>query len=210
MMRMTSVLAAALVLGACDSGTLGTSRGTDSGDSQMQVSVRGDDAQTTSQSLQSADGGAPSFNHTDAQGTVTFQARVYVQSTTSGWVEITNGVAGQGTVDASGHGQALAFASSRLEAGSYNRVRVVFEDVEANLSTGIQIGTGLLTGSVSVNLEGDGQVVVEREVTVTATDGATSQVLINLNSGAWLSTTNVATRTVNEAAFRTAVQVTAQ
>lgn len=205
MKSITSVLAAALLLAACD----GDATGTGSGDSRIQVSARGDDA-PASQSVQSADGGAPSFTHTSAQGTIDFRARVYVQSSTSGWVELTNGAAGQGTVDASGHGSAVAFASSRVRAGSYNRVRVVFQDVDANVSGGVQIGSGLLTGSVSVNLESDGEVVVEREINVAASSGATSQVVINLNADAWLGQANATTRTVSEASFRNAVMVTAQ
>lgn len=205
MMRMTSMLAAALVLAACN----GDATGTGSGDARMNVAVRGDDP-PASQSVQSADGGAPSFSHATASGTIDFRARVYVQSSTSGWVELTNNAAGSGSVDASGHGSALAFASSRVSAGSYNRVRVVFEDVDANLSGGLQVSTGLLTGSVSVNLESDGQVVVEREVNVSASSGAAAQVVINLNADAWLNQANATTRTVSEASFRNAVAVTAQ
>jgi hypothetical protein len=206
MMRMTSMLAAALVLAACNGDATGA---TGSGDARMQVAMRGDDA-PASQSVQSADGGAPSFTSTTAEGTIDFRARVYVQSSTSGWVELTNGAAGSGSVDASGRGSAVAFASSRVDAGSYTRVRVVFEDVEANLNGGLQISTGLLTGSVSVNLESDGQVVVEREVNVSASSGATSQVLINLNADAWLNQASATTHTVSEASFRNAVAITAQ
>ncbi len=205
MMRMTSMLAAALVLAACN----GDATGTGGGDARMNVGVRGDDA-PASQSLQSADGGAPSFAQTSAAGTIDFRARVYVQSSTSGWVELTNGAAGSGTVDASGRGSALAFASGRVAAGSYNRVRVVFEDVDANLNGGLQVSSGLLTGSVSVNLESDGQVVVEREISVSASSSAATQVIINLNADAWLNQANATTRTVSEASFRNAVVVTAQ
>jgi hypothetical protein len=205
MKSMTSVLAAALLLAACD----GDVTGSGGGSARMAVAARGDDA-PAAQSVQGADGGAPSFTHTTASGTIDFRARVYVQSSTSGWVELTDGAAGQGTVDASGHGSATAFASSSVESGSYNRVRVVFEDVEADISGGLQISTGLLTGNVSVNLESDGQVVVEREINVTASSNATTQVLINLNADAWLNQASATTRTVSETSFRNAVAVTAQ
>jgi hypothetical protein len=203
MKRITSMLAAALVLAACDGDVTGT------GDARLQVAARGDDAPAAAQSV-SATGGAPRFSHASAQGTVDFSARVYVQSSTSGWVELTNQAASAASVAASGHGEAVAFASSRVEAGSYNRVRVVFEDVDAHLSSGLQLGTGLLTGTVSVNLESDGQVVVEREVNVTARSGASTQLLLNLNADAWLSRASTQTRTVAEAEFRNAVQITAQ
>jgi len=202
MKKMTSVLAAALVLAACEGDVTG------SGDARLQVAARGDDA-PAAQSVSSADG-APRFSHASAQGTIDFSARVYVQSSTSGWVELTNQAASTASVAASGHGDAVAFASSRVEAGSYNRVRVVFEDVDAHLSGGLQLTTGLLTGTVSVNLESDGQVVVEREVNVTARSGASTQLLLNLNADAWLSRASAQTRTVAEAEFRNAVQITAQ
>lgn len=207
MKKMTSTLAAALVmaLAACD----GDVTGSGSGDARLQVSARGDDA-PASQSVSVRDG-APSYTHTSAQGTIDFRARVYVQSSTSGWVELTNQAASAASVAASGHGEAVAFASSRVEAGSYNRVRVVFEDVDANISGGLQLSTGgLLTGSISVNLESDGQVVVEREVNVSASSGATTQLVLNLNADAWLTRANATTRTVSEAEFRNAVQITAR
>lgn len=206
MKKTTSTLAAALVLAlaACD----GDATGTGSGDARLQVAARGDDA-PASQSLSARDW-APSYSHSSAQGTIDFRARVYVQSSTSGWVELTNQAASAASVAASGHGEAVAFASSRVQAGSYNRVRVVFEEVDAHLSGSLQVTGGLLTGTVSVNLESDGQVVVEREVNVSARSGATTQLLLNLNADAWLGRASAQTRTVAEAEFRNAVQVTAQ
>lgn len=209
MKKVTSTLAAALVmaLAACDGDVTGSGSG--SGDARLQVSARGDDA-PASQSVSVRDG-APSYTHTTAQGTIDFRARVYVQSSTSGWVELTNQAASAASVAASGHGEAVAFASSRVQAGSYNRVRVVFEDVDANISGGVQLSAGgLLTGSISVNLESDGQVVVEREVNVSASSGATTQLVLNLNADAWLNRASATTRTVSEAEFRNAVQITAR
>lgn len=205
MKRMTSTMAAALALAlaACNGDATGTGNG-----ARMQVLARGDDA-PASQSVQDA-GGTPTYQQTSASGTIDFRARVYVQSSTSGWVELTNGAASQATVNASGAAQSVAFASSQVSAGSYNRVRVVFEDVDAHLSGSMLVTSGLLTGSVAVNLESDGQVVVEREVNVSASSSATAQILINLNADAWLSQANATTRTTSEAAFRNAVQVSAQ
>ena len=206
MKKTTSTLAAVLTLAlaACDGNPTGSGG---NGDAQLQVAARGDDA-PASQSVSPTEGG--SYTHTSAQGTIDFRARVYVQSSTSGWVELTNGAAGAAQVAASGHGEAVAFAGGRVKAGSYNRVRVVFEDVDANLSGGLQVSTGLLTGSVSVNLESDGQVVVEREVSVSASAGAASRIVINLNADAWLNSANAQTRTVSETEFRNAVRITAQ
>lgn len=195
-------IAAALALGACDN-TAGP------GDAAwMEVAAVGED------------GGAPrnvSPNEPDtrsqqssASGTVSFDARVYVQTSAGAWLELTDGAAESVTVDASGHGESRTFASERLEAGSYSRVRVVFEDVDAQVNGSVQIGTGLLSGAVTVDMQSDNQVVVEREVNVTARTAATTRLLVNLNADAWLSRANAQTKTVSEAEFASAVAVTAR
>lgn len=203
MKKSLSLAAAALAfaLGACDNPA-------GSGDSNVQVLARGDDP-AAGQASRSAADGAPSFSHTSAEGTIDFRARVYVYSSTSGWVEVTEASRAAGSVAASGHGEAETVARGRVEAGSYSRVRVVFEDVDAHLSGSLLVSTGLLTGSVAVNLESDGQVVVEREASVTVSSDATSRILINLNADAWLNSANAQSRTVSEAAFASAVRVTA-
>jgi len=193
--------ALALFLGACDNPA-------GSGDNNVQVLARGDDPTAGSQSLSEADG--PRYSHTTAQGTIDFQARVYVYSSTSGWLEVTEASRAAGSVAASGHGEAETVARGRVEAGSYSRVRVIFEDVDANLSGSLVVSTGLLAGSVAVNLESDGQVVVERDANVNVSADATSHILINLNADAWLNSANAQTRTVSEAAFSSAVRITAQ
>ncbi|HEY7768200.1 DUF4382 domain-containing protein [Longimicrobium sp.] len=193
--------ALALFLGACDNPA-------GSGDSNVQVLARGDDPTAGSQSVAEADG--PRYSHTTAEGTIDFQARVYVYSSTSGWLEVTEASRAAGSVAASGHGEAETVARGRVEAGSYSRIRVIFEDVDATLSGSLAVSTGLLSGSVAVNLESDGQVVVERDANVTVSADATSRILINLNADAWLNSANAQTRTVSEAAFRSAVRVTAQ
>jgi hypothetical protein len=199
--RSFTAAALALFLGACDNPA-------GSGDSNVQVLARGDDAVAGSQSVLEAEG--PRFSQTAAEGTIDFRARVYVYNSTSGWLEVTEASRAAGRVAVSGHGEAQTVARGRVQAGSYSRVRVVFEDVAANLSSSLLVSTGLLSGIVSVNLESDGQVVVERDAGVTVSADATSRILINLNADAWLSTANAQTRTVSEAAFRNAVRVTAE
>lgn len=195
------VFAAALVLalGACDSAT-GTSG---DGDATLQIAARGDDAPATQRSPESG----ARFTHGSASGTVDFTARVYVQTSAGGWTEVTG--AEQATVDASGHGSAVVLANARVEADSYARVRVVFEEVEAHMNGSLQVSTGLLTGDVRVQLGADNGVTVERQVNATVTAGGTTRLLINLNAGAWLNQASATTRTVSEAAFAAAVQVTA-
>lgn len=197
-------VAAAAVLGACSDST-GVSG---SGNATMQASAIGDGNGTTN-SVAAAPGQAPRFATTTANGTVDFRARVYVQTQAGGWVELTNNAAQHAVVDASGQAGAVVLATSHVEAGTYTHVRVVFEQVNANLSGSLQISTGLLSGSVNVDTQGDGSVTVERTIAANVNAGATSHLLINLNSDVWLNQASATTHTVSETAFASAVQVTA-
>ncbi|HEX2095008.1 MAG TPA: DUF4382 domain-containing protein [Longimicrobiaceae bacterium] len=197
-----TVLAAvlALGLGACDETTA------PEGAATMQVAARGDDGAGST----STGGGVASFSQSlsGAEGTVEFRARVWARTDAGEWVELTRRTVERVTVDASGRGEAKVFATTSVEAGGYNRVRVVFEEVQANVTGGIQIGLGgVLTGQVRVDLQSDSQVTVEREVDAEAEAGASTQLLIDLNSDAWLGSTNTQTRTVSEAQFQSAVRV---
>lgn len=146
----------------------------------------------------------------DAQGTVSFEARLYVRTDAGKWIEVTSESAQGATVDASGRAASEVFASGRVDAGSYNRVRVVFERVEADVTGGITIGTGLLTGRIEVELGGSGEAVVERNVDVAVESGSSATLLVDLNSDAWLGHASSQTRTVSRADFESAVRVTAQ
>jgi hypothetical protein len=195
-------LAAAALLAGCSDAT-GTAG---SGDAQMQVAAVGDDGGASAYTA--PEGGAPRFSTTTAEGTVDFQARVYVQTQAGGWVELTGGAAQQAVVDASGRAGSVVFASSHVQAGTYTRVRVVFEQVKANVSGSMTISTGLLSGTVNVDTQGDGSVTVERQVSASVSAGGTAHLLIDLNSDVWLNQASATTHTVSEAAFAGAVQVT--
>lgn len=201
----TTLLAglSAFAFAACDGGATSPDG---SGEAAMEVRAVGDDGAAASRE----DGQAPTFQQGTAEGTVTFRARVYAQTSAGTWVELTDQASEQVTVDAGGRASSAVFASERVEAGAYSRVRVEFEDVDADVEGGVQIGTGILTGEVSVDMEGDGRVVVERSISANARADATTRLLVNLNASAWLNQASMTTRTVSEAAFRSAVTVTAE
>jgi hypothetical protein len=197
-----AVAAAALLAGCSDStGTAGA------GDARMQVAAVGDNGGPSAYAA--PEGNGARYAVTTAEGTVDFRARVYVQTQAGGWVELTGGAAQQAVVDASGRAGSVVFATSRVEAGTYTRVRVVFEQVKANVSGSLAISTGLLSGTVNVDTQGDGSVTVERQVSATVSTGATAHLLIDLNSDVWLNQASASAHTVSEAAFAGAVQVTA-
>ena len=191
----------ALGLGACDEAT-----GPD-GTATMQVAARGD----TPPSASRAGGEAPAYSQAiaGAEGTVDFRARVYVRTDAGAWLELTGRSAREATGDAAGRAKAELVSRARVEATHYDRVRVVFEDVDADVRGGIFIGAGLLTGAVTVDLRGDGQTVVERSVDVDVSAGGSARLLIDLNADAWLNQASAQSRTVSETAFESAVRVTA-
>lgn len=198
-----TLCAAALLatLGGCSSDATGAG----SGAARMQVAAVGDDAPAAS----AAPGAAPRFAQSSASGTVEFAARVWVQTRAGGWVEVTEQAAERATVDASGRAGAVVLATSNVEAGTYGRVRITFQEVRARMNGSLQVSTGLLSGTVNVNMAGDGSVTVERQVSASASAGATTRLLVNLNAGAWLNQASATTNTVSEAAFASAVTVTA-
>jgi hypothetical protein len=203
-MRIETTFAAAVLalgLAGCGEGTTGPG-----GDASMQVAARGD----TPASASRADGGAPAYSQAlgGAEGTVDFRARVYVRTDAGAWLELTQRAA-QRTVDAAGRTEAELVSRARVEATHYDRVRVVFEDVDADVRGGIVIGGGILTGAVTVDLRADRQVVVERSVDVDVSAGGSARLLIDLNADAWLSQASAQSRTVSETAFESAVRVTA-
>lgn len=156
-----------------------------------------------SQAVLAADG--------SAQGTEQFTARVYMQTSSGAWVALTEEAAQNVTVDAYGRSGGQVVAIETIEARSYDRVRVVFDRVSANVMGGIQLGIGgLLTGTVQVNFGTDSEIVVEREVEVTAREGTTTTLVINLNTDAWLSQAAAQAKAVSEAEFESAVRGFAQ
>jgi hypothetical protein len=181
------------------------------GSATVQVAAVGDLESGPSASRGSGYSQAVLASDGSAQGTVQFTVRVYVQSNTGAWVEVTEQATQNVTVDASGRGGMQVIASETLEARSYHRVRVVFERVNATVTGGIQLGIGgLLTGAVQVNLGSDREVVVEREVEVNAQMGSTATIVINLNADTWLSKADAQAKGVSEAEFQSAVRIFAQ
>lgn len=210
MTRTTTTMAAALALALAACGDATGTAG--SGEATMQVAAQGD-ADGASQSAAAAPGGAPAFAQAagSAEGTVTFRARVWAQSSAGTWVELTRGAAQQAAVDASGRAGSVVFATADVEAETYTRVRVVFEEVRANVSGGVTLSAGgILSGEARVDLAGDGSVTVERAVSVSAASGSTARVLVDLNADAWLNRASATTRTVSEAEFASAVRITGQ
>jgi hypothetical protein len=101
-------------------------------------------------------------------------------------------------------------ATTAVSARRYDRVRIEFDRVEADLTGGVQVGGSLLTGVVRVDVGSGDRVVIEREVTIEARAGATTNLEIDLNASAWLNRASAGARTVTAADFSSAVLVRAR
>jgi hypothetical protein len=132
---------------------------------------------------------------------------VFVRSTAGEWIEITRRGAESARVQASGTSRAALVTSARVAAGSYDRMRVRFEEVNADV-TSLRLGVGtMLTGSFHVQSEGGHAGTVERDGSFEVSGGSSSSLVIDLNSGAWLSRANAETRAVSRADFESAVRL---
>lgn len=200
--RLVATVGILTGLAACDDAT-----GPAEGRGQVEVAAVGDSESASSSSASESASTAESSG--EAEGTVHFSARVYLLTESGQWVEVTERAAQEATVDASGRGEAQAFASAELDAQSYTRVRVVFDEVRADVTGGVTLGVGgMLTGEVRVDAGGSSEpAVVEREVEVRVNSGGTSRVIVDLNSSAWLSGASAETRTVSRAEFENAVLI---
>lgn len=189
------VLAAA---GCADAGPTGAES-----DATTEVRVAGDAPQggTASRSASSTDGEAA------VEGSVRVTARVYLQRETGTWVDVTGAAAAEQTVDAAGDDGFRLLARSEVDAGTYQRIRIEFEDVraEVNGALALQLGSGL----VSVELGSSGRVVVERAIELRAGAGSVSRVHVDLNAPQWIETADDG-GIIARGAFESAVTVAAQ
>lgn len=138
-----------------------------------------------------------------AQGTITFDARVSLVS--SNRVEEVNRTPASTAVRIEGR-DTVRLTSGEVRQGSYDRVRIVFTRVEADVASGLVIGGITITGRVGVGIAPADSIVVERPVSLGDEDDDV-RLLIDLDASAWLASTNVVTRVVPPAAFQSAVKV---
>jgi hypothetical protein len=195
--RIAAVVAATLLsmgLAACDGAT------GPSAEARVDAVVHGD-APARSQDA-SGTGGEESGSVT---GTLEVRARVFVQSEGGAWSELTGRHAARQTVGLSSASEGRLLVSGRVAADRYTKVRVVFEDVRASVTGGLELGAGLLQGEIRVSSQGG--TTVEREVRFEATSGGAAQLVIDLNAQAWLRRADASSRAVAEATFSSAVEV---
>ena len=202
-LRWTAVPALMLLAAGCDeAGPTGLA----AGESRAEVRVHGDAPAADPAESQGTSPEESSRGESDVEGSVEVRARVYLQSEAGTWVELTQGAASR-TVSASGEHESRMLASSELEARSYQRVRVEFEEVRAALTGGIGVELGSSGLVLTVNAGADGTIVVEREVALHAGAGDVSRIDIDLNISRWAGESGSG-GVVAESAFTSAVAIT--
>lgn len=139
-----------------------------------------------------------------AQGTINFDARVSLLS--SNRVEAVNPTPASTSVRIDGR-DTVRLTAGEVPRGSYDRVRIVFTRVEADVTSGLVIGGISITGRVTVAITPGDSIVVERPVSLPGGQGDDVRLMVDLDASAWLASTNVVTRIVPAAAFQSAVKV---
>ena len=149
-----------------------------------------------------APAGGPSLAAARAQGTITFTAKV--ELLTAGGAAVTRVSPKTATVKIDGS-DTVAVVAGDVAVASYTAVRVTFTSVQANVTGGLVIGGGSLTGVVNVGIPGE-SIVVERAVDL-GSPSASVRLLIDLDASAWLPAANPATRVVASSVFQSAVKI---
>jgi hypothetical protein len=144
--------------------------------------------------------GETAFQANGISGTISFDAKVVLMR--GGSAELIG--TGSNRVVAANGSDTVQVASATVASVDYPTARVTFTRVQANVTSGLDIGGINVTGQVNVAL-GD-SVVVEMPVDLGDED-EDATVLIDLDASAWLTAANPVTRVVSSSAFAAAVKL---
>jgi len=109
-------------------------------------------------------------------------------------------------VDIPGRTEAEVVRGRRIPAATYSGVRLVFTEIEAEVDEGLVIGGRPVLGEIEVELDADA-LEVERSVNLVVPEGGRVELVIDLNSTAWLNAANPALKIVAANIFRNSVRV---
>lgn len=160
---------------------------------------------TASRALASAEYSVAGTPADSVKGTVAVRIQVFIRAADGTWSELTPAER-EASVDAEGTLE-VEVGRRPLDVGPYDRLRMVFRRVEADVTGGLIIDGIPVVGRISVNFGGSDTVEVERAIAVFMGEGETVELVVDLNSSAWLRAANPATRIVAAAHFRDAVEV---
>ena len=135
-------------------------------------------------------------------GSFTGTAQIAISADGDTWIDL--GSPAQVSVEAqSASDETVVHGEATVPAGTYTRIRVTFEGVNIELDAGSTIGGLTLTAGATVVVGGgDGEVVIEKQVsgfTVAADADARTEVVFDLNSEAWVTESAVTGGVVSDA-----------
>jgi hypothetical protein len=139
------------------------------------------------------------------EGQVTVTATVQLLHSSGPVMDLTPSGAFVGTADLEGSQEPLV-ASEIVLAGQYEAVRIMFEEVTADVTGGLEIDGLPFVGQVTVDLSG-GDLLVMRTLDLDVLEGEQAAFVIDLDADAWVPLLDVLTGTVLATDFASAVSV---
>lgn len=199
--RRVRLMAAAAAVAACGNVTAGGA----TGDVETYMSGNGSRSSPATASRAAPDGTTPAAVALTFVGDVTATASLEIRQAGGPTVELTPLGPFTATADLEGTQEPLV-ADEMVPAGRYDSVRIVFTQVSADVTAGLEIGGVQFAGLVTVDLPTGGlEVVLPLDLDVP--DGGLAAFVVDLNADAWVPLADAATGTVDPADFAAAVAV---
>jgi len=168
----------------------------------MEAVVR-DNPSTGSAAMMAA--GGESADHVSGE----FQGQVRIEVEVDGAWQTVSGLGNLNAEVQLEGGESVA-GSTTVEARTYDRVRIIVSNANADVDAGSEIGAGPITVGVSLTIAGGNDVVIEHNQPVTVEANGTTSIVLDLNSSAWLTENAISAGAVTSAAFESAAMVVVQ
>jgi hypothetical protein len=153
--------------------------------------------------------GGPALTSHEGSISGEFEATARVQVFVDGQWQDLSGLANVDTRTEIRGGEG-AMGSASVEARTYERVRIVLTNARAEVDGSSHIGLGPIGVDVTVQIGGGGEVVVEHNQPVTVNAGATTRLVLQLNSHLWLNDAAVMGQAVARSDFESAAVISVQ
>jgi len=213
----------ALAISAFVSGSCGDLTSGGFGSVEVEViadSVRNERAQTPLSSFEPAPGGEVARSRAQAEeraregatrrldpivGSLTLRARVEIRQRTGEWLEVTGGPQ-EVALSLDGSGTAI-IARNTLPTGDYDRARVEFGRVEAEVIRGLRVNGDTISGKIPVERAGGGRILLERPIRMEVTERGRAGLLVEMRAPRWLLRVDRLRRIVDRRDFLDLVRI---
>lgn len=139
------------------------------------------------------------------EGTLTGEAEAYLSVDGETWVDI-------GSVEQVRlrlqSGDSARVTEASVPADTYSHVRIVLRDAVATVQAGAELGGIFVETDLSLQLGGDGEVVVEKQLAPFEVGaGGETRLIVDLNSNAWVTQESAERGSVSEADVAASIRV---